>query len=391
MAAEQETETPVLVVEPPAEDPKPRYDSKTYWVNGLAIVACLVATVYYTWKAGTFTPEAFTAMFGAIWSVVQLALRETTTAPLMPMMAGKKLPLVLAGLLLACAGIAAAASPAKVPDVRGMTFENARETIRAKKLVPKRNQPGSDADIVKSQSPLPGEPIETWKTVHLSDVVQVQAPLVPSQDPIPVPSVKSLVGDHEGKSLVLPNLPHGTYILRIPETGPATVELAEDVVPVGPGPGPTPIPPIPPAPLSDFGKAIKAAADKATGDTDRVNTAQGLAMLYRSISAEAHKAGSPATVETVSNTTLLVTDMALTKQGATAVAAWADMRATLRAGIVDAIQKGKSVGDVGDLLDQAAAGLEASAPKTAVQAPSPAFWDFLLKLIAMLLPLLIPK
>ncbi len=61
----------------------------------------------------------------------------------------------------------------------------------------------------------------------------------------------------------------------------------------------------------------------------------------------------------------------------------------IRGAMVDAIQKGKSVSDLGDLLDQAAAGLEASAPKAASQAPSPAFWDFLLKLIEMLLPLLI--
>lgn len=207
----------------------------------------------------------------------------------------------------------------------------------------------------------------------------------------PVPPVPAVTpkGDHESKALVLPTLAHGTYILRIPESGPPTVELASEVQIVGPGP--TPVPPAPPgpSPLTDFGKAIKAAADKATGDTDRANTAQGLAMLYRAISAEAHKEGTAATVETVSNTTLQVTDMAVSKQGAAAVKAWADMRAALRAALVDAIQTGKTVSQMGDLLDQAAAGLEASAPKATAQAPSPAFWDFLFKLIEKLLPLLL--
>lgn len=180
------------------------------------------------------------------------------------------------------------------------------------------------------------------------------------------------------------------YTLEFAADGTPTLTPTKISVagPTPPGPGPTPPGPTPA--LNDFGKAIKAAADKATGDADRLNTAQGLAMLYRSISTEAHKAGTTATLETVSNTTLLITDTALTKQGAEAVKAWADMRAALRAALVDSVQKGQAVSQMGDLLDQAALGLEASAPKTAPSAPSPEFWAFLMKLLEMLLPLLLP-
>lgn len=220
------------------------------------------------------------------------------------------------------------------------------------------------------------------------------APVAPVEEvkPVPAPEVKpeetSVLKPRAAAVTTIRVTRVITYALKIPDSGPPTVEIESDVV--GPQPGPVPVPPVP-GNLTDFGKAIKAAADKATGDTDRANTAQGLAMLYRSISSEAHKAGTAATTETVSNTTLLVTDMALAKQGPAAVTAWADERAAMRAALVDAIQTGKTVAQMGDLLDQAAAGLEASAPKLAAQAPSPAFWDFLLKLIAMLLPLLIPK
>lgn len=214
----------------------------------------------------------------------------------------------------------------------------------------------------------------------------------PAEDPAKaeVPPVeKSVVVTEQSRlQLSVPNVP-GVYTLTIPASGRPTLAVQPEIIvldPDVPGPGPAPVP----GNLTDFGKAIKAAADKATGDADRVNTAQGLAMLYRGISAEAHKAGTAATTETVSNTTLLVTDMALTKQGPAAVTAWAGERAALRAALVDAIQTGKTVSQMGDLLDQAAAGLEASAPKSAVKAPSPAFWAFLLKLLEIILSMLKP-
>lgn len=222
---------------------------------------------------------------------------------------------------------------------------------------------------------------------------QAQAPLDADDTAVPLPVEKSVVvpkAEVARLTISVPNVP-GVYTLTIVAGGRPTLSVQPEIFVLDPdGPGPTPVPPVP-GNLTDFGKAIKAAADKATGDADRVNTAQGLAMLYRAISAEAHKTGTTATTETVSNTTLQVTDMALLKQGPAAVAAWADERAAMRAALVDAIQTGKTVAQMGDLLDQAAAGLEASAPKAAEKAPSPEFWAFLLKLIEMLLPLLIPK
>lgn len=234
----------------------------------------------------------------------------------------------------------------------------------------------------------------------LAGVALAEAPADADAENVkPVPAVPK--GDHEGTALLLPNLPHGTYILRIPETGPATVEAAGTVTLVGPsppppGPGPTPA-------LSDRAKAIKAAADKATGDAKRAETAQGLAALYREIASNAK---APATAETVSSTTLTMTDFLTLHQASTA--AWAPMREVLRGQLVDAIQKGNNGGPVtveqlGTLLNEAADGLEASAPKQAgatvyktpagnsVSGISPEFWAFLIELLKMLLPLLIPK
>ena len=184
---------------------------------------------------------------------------------------------------------------------------------------------------------------------------------------------------------VIPPLADGIYFLLVKAGQPSQISAVRTAVVVGPGP----VPPGPTPALNDFGKSIKAAADKATGDTDRLNTAQGLAFVYRAISLEAHKKETTATLETISNTTLLFTDTALAKQGPTAVAAWADTRALLRAALVDSAQKGQKVSEMGDILDQAATALELSAPKSALK-PSPEFWAFLMKLLEMLLPLLLP-
>jgi len=191
--------------------------------------------------------------------------------------------------------------------------------------------------------------------------------------------------DHTGTALVLPPLEHGTYILRIPETGPATVEPAEGVVLVGPGPTPPPVPPVP-VTLTERAKAIKAAADKVTGDPDREGTAQSLAFLYRE-TAKAARNSTSADTSVVTNAVSQMSDLALSKLGANVKLAWQPVRDVLGAQFVAATQEGKSMKDFAALLDEAASGLEASAPKKQIK---PEFWAFLTELLKILLPLLIP-
>lgn len=225
----------------------------------------------------------------------------------------------------------------------------------------------------------------------LSAFAQQPAPADADAEDVKSIVVKTVAADPSTPEAI-PPLADGIYFLVVKSGQPSQISAVRTAVVVGPTP-PGPNPPGP-SPLTDFGKAIKAAADKATGDTDRVNTAQGLAMLYRTISAEAHKKDTTATLDSIINTTIFATDKTLTTQGAAAVAAWGDMRTLLRTTLTDALRGDGTtsvvpVSKLGDILDQAAAGLEASAPKTAEKAPSPAFWDFLLKLLEQLLPLLL--
>ena len=314
---------------------------------------------------------------------------------------------LLAGLIFALASSQVFAQPApadaddtaiaasKVPNIVGSTYNAGRAALSANGFFIRLDKPMADDEVIAKQEPAAGGILPRGEFVAVFGVAPeapkpaeplIPVPAVPAVDPEPVVQKSVVVkqfGSHTKRGVLPDALPDGVYLLKV-VGGVKTLETAEEIELNGPGPGPGPAP----GPLTDFGKAIKAAADKATGDTDRVNTAQGLAVLYRGISAEAHKPGTETTLEKLSNTTLFVTDAALVHQGATAVAAWADMRATLRAAMVDAIQKGKSVKEMGDLLDQAAAGLEASAPKMASQAPSPEFWAFLLKLLEILLSML---
>lgn len=233
---------------------------------------------------------------------------------------------------------------------------------------------------------------------------QVQAPLDADDTAVPLPPVEKSVlveptpkGNHTKRGVLPDDLPDGIYTLKV-VGGVKTLETAEEIPLNGPpGPGPTPVPPVPNV-LTDFGKAIKAAADKATADPKRSETAAGLAAFYKEWATNAK---APATLETLSNTTLKGTDLALAFSNVTE--AWKPMRDVLRAQIVDLIQRGRPVEEFGAMLRDAAAGLEASAPppktgtvyKTPSGVPisgiSPEFWAFLMELLKMLLPYLLPK
>jgi len=237
-------------------------------------------------------------------------------------------------------------------------------------------------------------------------LLQVQAPVkvTPKVDepkkvvvqPVAEPAAPVIRKDHEGSVLVLPPLPHGTYVLTIPETGDATIGPAKTVTLVGPSPTPNPNPNPTPVTLTERAKAIKAAADKATGDPKRDETCKGLAELYRTI---AKTDPAKTDIEHAANAVSQTTDFLLAHQGASSKTAWQPMRDVLSAQLNAAAQEGKSVAEFLKIIDEAASGLEASSPKAAkfatgseeLKAISPDFWAFLLKLLEMLLPLLIPK
>lgn len=237
--------------------------------------------------------------------------------------------------------------------------------------------------------------------------VLVASPLL-AQQPFPadaddvatsLPAEKSVVAPKAEARLTIsvPNVP-GVYTLTIVAGGRPTLAVQPEIIVLDPDapPGPTPVPPVPGV-LTDRAKAIKAAAEKATGDAKRGETASGLAGLYREIALSCK---APATVENVSNVVLRFTDTTTGHQNATA--AWEPFRETLRGHLVAMIQEGKSVEQIGKYLsDEAAAGLEASVPKqadakvykteagTSISGISPEFWAFLKELLMMLLPLLL--
>ena len=78
---------PVTPPAPVTVTPKARADSKTYVVNGLAILFSLLFVGFLTYKNGgvPLTPEAITGYAVAINSAVNLFLRENTSAPLLPL------------------------------------------------------------------------------------------------------------------------------------------------------------------------------------------------------------------------------------------------------------------------------------------------------------------
>lgn len=463
------TTTPATAVTTPAAvvEPIPRWDSKTYWINGLMVIAALATTAYYLWKnGGAITPESFTAMFAAVWSAIQIVLRETTTAPLQGMF-NKKVGLLLAVSSLLLGSGAAVAQPTDgayvkqyflaqtqaqvqtkqqrvVPDVRGMPLAFAKAEVDAAGFNLKESRVFWKDAVVGEQNPKAGERhhFDGWIAVapkaatpapspaqtppiaadaddtatQVPNVAPPKSPASPAPMPAPMPVVppvekieKSVMvpepkafGNHTKRGILPDDLPDGLYLLRVAGVV-KTLESAEEIVLNGPGPGPAPIPDVPPVPpLSDRYKEIKAAAEKATGDAKRAETAAGLIAVYKEIAASCK---APATLANATNFTLTFTDTVVSHQGQAAVTAWAPVRALVRAHIVDMIQTGKSVEDFGSYLtDELAAAIQSTIPAqaegiTAYKAPaghsisgiSPEFWTFLLELLKMILPLLLPK
>lgn len=177
----------------------------------------------------------------------------------------------------------------------------------------------------------------------------------------------------------------GTYYLKVTvaSDGSATVSPLSQVynlVNPTPGPGPGPIIPPEPTPLTARGKAIQAAAEKVT-DPNREDTAQALAMLYRELGKQV-RIGKIADVQSLQTAVKMGGDMLLTGK----TAPWQPVRDLLSTQWAGVTAQGGKVADYGVLLEEAANGLDASAPSKAIK---PETLALILKIIEIVMALLI--
>lgn len=166
-----------------------------------------------------------------------------------------------------------------------------------------------------------------------------------------------------GISLVVPttaaekvkiyNLPAGLYMAQGDEI--VGVEL------VGPSVPDVPTPPVNPDQMTDRSKAIKAAAEGATSDPYREQTAQQLASLFREI-AKKVRSGEIKDPSVISFAVKYGVDQLLTGKGSTVTDAWKATRAIYNSQMKTAIQNGDNDAKIATLLDEVAIGIDASAP-----------------------------
>jgi len=143
----------------------------------------------------------------------------------------------------------------------------------------------------------------------------------------------------------------GTYLLEV-EGSRATISPLQLLKPD------TPQPPGPDE-LTERGKKVKAAAIAVTGDPNRERTAQTLAELYRQIAAQI-ASGRVTDAQVAAQMVKRATDALLPTS---AVEPWQPVRDLITEQWADVLQRGGSVGDCGTLLEEIAAGLEASSDR----------------------------
>lgn len=187
------------------------------------------------------------------------------------------------------------------------------------------------------------------------------------------------VGDH-GFDIVLADLPPGEHYLKITVNadGSATSRPLS-VANVTPGPGPNPPPTPTPSELTARAKEIKALAEKVTGDPNRDTTAKGLAELYRQL-AKTVRTGQVSDRNALFQMVKMGSDLYLNGNPGN----WQSVRDKL------SIQWSQlpltaSVGDCATLLEEAASGLDASAPNKQI---SPELLALIMQIIQLILSLL---
>lgn len=124
-----------------------------------------------------------------------------------------------------------------------------------------------------------------------------------------------------------------------------------------PSPTPDPVP----SALTARAKAIKQAAEKVTADPSREETAGQLVTLYVEIAKKA-KAGDIKTQEMIAFAVKYGTDSLLNGKGTKVKQAWQPVRDLFSDQWAAVLQEGGSDADYAKLLNEAADGLNASAP-----------------------------
>lgn len=180
-------------------------------------------------------------------------------------------------------------------------------------------------------------------------------------------------------------LSDGDYILTLKAGVPSFRPLR--LLTPGVVPTPTPIPV--PTPVNSRSKLFQDAASKVAGDSSRDTNAKQLAALYRSLSGFTRPNGT-----TPAQITNPLTLKAVTSQGTDALLppavkpSWQPVRDLLGTQwtLLDA-KNDIRITDYADLLDDAATGLEASAPQKSID---PATLQMIIQLILTILKLFFP-
>jgi len=174
--------------------------------------------------------------------------------------------------------------------------------------------------------------------------------------------------------------PDGSYVLTI-KNGVASVAVAPVIRPDTPNPTPV-IPPAPspqpPAELTPNAKAIKAAAERVTGDANRGQTAATLAGMYREVAKRIDQR-ELTDQETIAQVCRMGADLLLSRLDVSK-AAWQPVRDVLGQQWTALAQSAGSSGEFAELLRECATGLEASTDQDGA-----IDWKLIMQIIAMLL------
>jgi hypothetical protein len=186
-------------------------------------------------------------------------------------------------------------------------------------------------------------------------------------------------------AVLLPDAPK-SYLVTIDAQGVAVVFPLKSMI--RPGPAPTPIPPSPPDVLTERAKAIKAAAEKATSDPDRANTAKGLAALYREIAKLVRQPGQVKDEQSLASAVSVATNTFLSSRDPKAAPAWQPTRDLFGTQWTVLKARQSLLVEYAILLDEVANGLDASAPN--MRGISPEMLQFIMQIIQLILTLLKP-
>jgi uncharacterized membrane protein YeaQ/YmgE (transglycosylase-associated protein family) len=181
-----------------------------------------------------------------------------------------------------------------------------------------------------------------------------------------------------------------TYIVSADGTGNVTIRVGTDPAPQPPRPPTPPLPPVPPAPvppvplLTARALAVKGAADKVTGDPGRSETAQGIAALYRELARQS-RGGQIKDFDSLLSGTKMATDMYLDTRGTDVWKGWTPVREVIGTYWTELWRNNSQLADYSKLLDEAADGLDASAPAKSI---TPEMLKLILQIVQIILSLL---